>query len=89
MSEAHSKLAKILCVKPKLLLDLESKMEKFTGKSKVMERIVEENEVLVKRTLEELNLPESNNAEILSGIFYKRNCQQFVGNSKDGGVKTF
>lgn len=41
-------------------MDLERKMEKLTGKSGVMEKIVEENETLVGQTLKELNLPESN-----------------------------
>lgn len=41
-------------------MDLEKKMEKLTGKSGVMERIVEENETLVKQTLKELGLPENN-----------------------------
>lgn len=60
MSEIHNKLAKILRAKPEVLLDLERKMEKLTGKSGVMERIVEENETLVGQTLKEMGLPENN-----------------------------
>ena len=41
-------------------MDLERKMEKLTGKSGVIERIVEENETLVGQTLKGLGLPESN-----------------------------
>ncbi len=59
MSEIHNKLAKILRTQPEVILDLERKMEKLTGKSGVMERIVEENETLVGQTLKELGLPES------------------------------
>lgn len=60
MTEAHNKLARILRTKPEVLLDLEKKMEKLTGKSGVMERIAEENEILIRQTLKELNLPEKN-----------------------------
>ncbi len=35
-------------------MDLEQKLEKATGKKGLMEKIVEENEILVRRTLEEL-----------------------------------
>ena len=59
MSEAHDKLARILRTQPEALLDLERKMEKLTGKSGVMERIVEENKTLVGQMLRELNLPRS------------------------------
>jgi len=60
MSEAHNKLARILRTQPETLLDLEKKMEKLTGKSGVMEKVVEENEALVGRTLRELGLSGKN-----------------------------
>ncbi len=56
MSEAHNKLAKILRTQPEVLLDLDSSMSKLTGKTGVIEKIVEENDILVKRTLEELGM---------------------------------
>lgn len=56
----HSKLARILRTQPEVLLNLEKKMEKLTGKSGMMEKIVEENETLVGQTLKKLGLPESN-----------------------------
>jgi hypothetical protein len=60
MSEIYNKLAKILRTQPEALLDLEKKMEKLTGKSGVMEKVVEENEALVGRTLRELGLSGKN-----------------------------
>ena len=73
MTEVHTKLARILRTKPEVLLDLEQKMDKLTGKSGVMEKIVMENEMLVKRTLEELGLnPQECNAEKVYNILIKR-----------------
>lgn len=56
MSEAHTKLARILRTKPEVLLDLEQKMNAVTGKNGVIEKIAAENEMLVKRTLQEFGL---------------------------------
>lgn len=56
MVVAYNKLAKILRVRSEVLLDLDEKMSKLTGKSRVMDKIVEENEILVWRTLDELGL---------------------------------
>ncbi|OGN03665.1 MAG: hypothetical protein A2831_02155 [Candidatus Yanofskybacteria bacterium RIFCSPHIGHO2_01_FULL_44_17] len=56
MSEAHTKLALILRTKPEVLLDLEQKMDKLTGKSGIIEKIAEENRMLVGRTLQEFGL---------------------------------
>lgn len=79
MSEAHNKLAKILRVKPELLLDLEERMSKITGlltgqagKSGVIEEIVKENDILVKRTIEEFGLPESLGAREIYEVLIKR-----------------
>lgn len=63
MNEAHNKLAKILLTKPEVLLDLEKKMEKITGKRRVIEEIVEENQALVRGVLKDLNLPENSSAK--------------------------
>jgi hypothetical protein len=60
MSEAHNDLARILRVQPEVLLNLEKKLEKLTGKSGVMEKIAEENEILVGQTLKKLGLSEDN-----------------------------
>lgn len=54
---AYNKLAKILRVKPEILLNLDEKMSRLTGKSGVIDKIVEENEILIWRTLDELGLP--------------------------------
>ncbi|MBI2676819.1 MAG: hypothetical protein HYX21_02630 [Candidatus Yanofskybacteria bacterium] len=56
---AHEKLARILRTKPEVLLSLEEKMNSLTGKSGVMEKILIENDILVKRTLSELGLSEA------------------------------
>ncbi len=60
MSVAHEKLAKILRTQTGVVLDLEQRLEKETGKKEVMEKIVEENEILVHRTLEELGCSPAN-----------------------------
>src|SRR3989344_5361655 len=57
MTTAYEKLARILRTKPKVLEDLARKMEKITGKTGVIEKIVRENEILVEGTLSELGLP--------------------------------
>lgn len=54
MSSNHEKLSNILRTTPEALLELELKMNALTGKSGVIDRIMNENQVLVKRTLEEL-----------------------------------
>lgn len=73
MSSAYTKLARILRTQPEVLLDLENKLNKLTGKSGVMEKIVMENEMLVKRTLEELGLnSQESSAENVYNILIKR-----------------
>ncbi|MBI2063640.1 MAG: hypothetical protein HYT65_01450 [Candidatus Yanofskybacteria bacterium] len=56
MNKGYQKLARILRTKPEVLLGLEKKMEKLTGKSGIIERVAEENRILIGRTLEELGL---------------------------------
>jgi hypothetical protein len=56
MSDVHNKLARILRASPESLLDLEKTLNSITDKSGVIEKIVQENEILVTRTLEELGL---------------------------------
>lgn len=56
MSQAHDKLAKILRVKSEILLELEKKLSNITGRSGVIERIMSENKLLIKKTLQELRI---------------------------------
>ncbi len=56
MSEFHEKLAKILRTEPAILFNLEKEMEDLTGKTGILEKIAEENQILISRTLEELDL---------------------------------
>ncbi|MBI4160356.1 MAG: hypothetical protein HY506_00415 [Candidatus Yanofskybacteria bacterium] len=73
MDSPHNKLARILRTTPEVLFDLEQRMDRLTGKSGVIEKIVVENEMLVKRTLEELGLaPEECNAEKVYSTLIKR-----------------
>lgn len=60
MSQAHNKLAKILRVEPEVLVNLEDKLSAITGKSGIIEKIVSENSLLVKRILQELGVIEEN-----------------------------
>lgn len=48
----------MLRTQPEVLLALEEKLNKLTGKSGVMEKIVEDNDSMVKKMLDELGLPE-------------------------------
>src|SRR3989344_1294411 len=73
MDVAYQKLARILRTKPEVLEDLARKMEAKTGKTGVIEKIVQENELLVERTLQELGLPKAEqSAERVYEILIKR-----------------
>lgn len=73
MSEAHKNLARILRTEPSVLLNLEQKMDKLIGKRGVLERIYEENKILIRRTLEELGLTAGEcNARDVYNILVKR-----------------
>ncbi|PJE51474.1 MAG: hypothetical protein COV29_00635 [Candidatus Yanofskybacteria bacterium CG10_big_fil_rev_8_21_14_0_10_36_16] len=63
MAESHKKLAKILNVEEQVLLDLDKKMSEISGKTGVMEEIVEENDKLVDRTLDRLGLSRKSTRE--------------------------
>jgi hypothetical protein len=70
---AHNKLAKILRVNPEVLLGLDEKMAKLTGKSGVLDKILEENDILTSRTLDELGLKkEKATAEEVYGVLVDR-----------------
>lgn len=59
MNAVHQKIARILRTKPEVILDVDERMSRITGKTMVMEKIVEENEILCWRTLDELGLPKA------------------------------
>jgi hypothetical protein len=63
MIDPFNKLAKILRVKPEAILSLEQKMTSITGQKSVIEKIVEGNELLVNRTLDEIGLSKDAGAE--------------------------
>ena len=63
MQDPFNRLAKILRVKPEVLLNLEQKMASITGQEGVIEKIAEENDLLVNRTLDELGLLKGAGAE--------------------------
>ena len=54
----YIKIAKILNIKPEALFDLENKMAVITGKKNIINKIAQENEILIKRTLQELGVPD-------------------------------
>lgn len=56
-------LAKILRTSPEVILDLEKKMGKISGKKGVVEKIVDENNKIIKRKLKELGLKINSSAE--------------------------
>src|SRR3989338_509757 len=56
-------IAKILRTDPRVILNLEKEMEALTGKTGVLERVAEENRILVDRTLEEFGLSRNASAE--------------------------
>lgn len=60
---AYKKIARLLGAREDIILDLEKKMEKVTGKKKVLDKIVEENEQKVKASLRILNLSGKEKAE--------------------------
>lgn len=60
---SYDKLSKILRTPPQILSDLDQKMAALTGKVGVIDKIVDENEVLVERTLNEFGLQKDSEAE--------------------------
>ncbi|OHB18020.1 MAG: hypothetical protein A2913_00460 [Parcubacteria group bacterium RIFCSPLOWO2_01_FULL_40_65] len=63
MQDQFNRLAKILRVQPELLLNLEQKMASITGQEGVIEKIAEENDLLVNRTLDEIGLSKASGAQ--------------------------
>lgn len=72
-TDSTNRIARILRTKPEVLFDLEEKMNKLTGKFGVIERVAEENRILIERTLEEFGLAAGAcNAKDVYNILVKR-----------------
>lgn len=72
MSDPFNRLAEILRVKPEALLDLDNKMAAITGKEGVIQKIAEENNLLVNKTLSELGLSKESSAKEVRGALQKK-----------------
>ena len=73
MNEAHAKIAKILRIQPQIIEDLVTKMNALTGKKDVIEKLMEENDILIHRTLQELGISgDGHSAENVYGLLMKR-----------------
>jgi len=69
MLDPFNKLAKILRVKSEVLLNLDQKMASITGQERVIEKIAEENKLLIDRTLSKIGLSKENTvAEIREAL---------------------
>ena len=67
-----SKIAKLLRTSEKVVLDLEKKMEKISGKKGVIQKIVQENDEKVKEKLKEMNLkPDPAAEEVFKALINK------------------
>src|SRR3989344_1156843 len=58
MNNHYQKIACVLRISPGVLMDLDQKMSLMTGQKDVIEAVSKENDILVKKSLAELNLPE-------------------------------
>ncbi len=66
------KIAKILRTSPEVIFELEKKMEKITGKEKVLGKILKENEEKIKESLKKIGLNLKSSApEIYNSLFNK------------------
>lgn len=63
MIDSYKKLAALLRTDAEVLLKMDKKMAELTGKEGVMDKIVNENDVLVDKTLAELGLDRKSHAE--------------------------
>jgi len=63
MKSEISKLAKLLRTSEKIVLDLEKKMERVSGKKGIIEKIIQENDKKIKQKLKELDLTLEASAE--------------------------
>ena len=64
-------LAKILRTKPKIIIDMEEKMEKITGKKNVVEKIMEENKKRIDMALQVFNIPDHSSKQLYKAIINK------------------
>jgi len=72
MKEEIEKLAKLLRTSPKVVSDLEKKMERISGKQGVIEEIVKENDDRIEQGLKQLGLKRNSSAEIVfAGLINK------------------
>jgi hypothetical protein len=87
MNQAIEKIAKVLRIKSEILLDLEQKMNKATGKSGVLEKIAASNEEIVKNHLESLGLnSNSSSKDVFSALVKKITLADRIFVEKFGGV---
>src|SRR3989344_1208707 len=56
MTDSYSKLARMLRTKPEVLEDYAKRLTALTGKEGIIEKIVQENDHLVERTLTKLGI---------------------------------
>lgn len=68
---SQEKLAKILRTKPETILEMEEKMEQITGKKKVIEKVVNENEKRIKMALQIFNLSNHDAEQLYKAIINK------------------
>jgi len=97
MKNPHDKIAKLLRTDEKVLWELEEKMYGVTGKKGIIEKIANENDVLVKKTLGEFGLDKKSSAEdvyhalIERLIFLDGQLYEILGHPdllKEEGAKT-
>jgi hypothetical protein len=97
MKNPHAKIATLLRTEEKVLWELEEKMHGVTGKRGVIEKIADENDILVKKTLKEFGLQGNSSAEevyhalIERLIFLDGQIYEILGHPdllKEEGAKT-
>src|SRR3989339_88328 len=70
--DSYDKLSKILRTPPQVLSDLDQRMTALTGKAGIIDKIINENETLVERTLNELGLHKDSEAEVVYKVLMER-----------------
>ncbi len=63
MKNPHTKIASLLRTEEKNILNLEEKMCEVTGRKNIIEKVAEENDILVKKTLGEFGLDQNSSSE--------------------------
>lgn len=72
MNASYQKLARILRTSPEVLSHVDQSMSSLSGQSGVLDSIVQQNEVLVDRTLSELGLTRNDKAETVTNALMNR-----------------